>query len=74
MVTEGDPADDLFIIRVGEFVVTKGGRHLNVLGPGEWFGEIGLMQRRPRVATVAARSRARPSPVIARSDSSVAGR
>ena len=56
MVTEGDPADDLFIIRVGEFVVTKGGRHLNVLGPGEWFGEIGLMQRRPRVATVAARS------------------
>jgi hypothetical protein len=27
--------------------------HLNVIGPGEWFGEIGLLQMRPRVATVA---------------------
>ena len=54
MVREGDPADDLFIIRGGEFMVTKSGARLNVIGPGEWFGEIGLMQRRPRVATVAA--------------------
>jgi MFS family permease len=53
MVNEGDPADDLFIIRDGAFVVTRGGNHLNVLGTGEWFGEIGLLQHRPRVATVA---------------------
>ncbi len=53
MVSEGDPADDLFIVLAGEFVVTKGGHQLNVLGPGEWFGEIGLMHRRLRVATVA---------------------
>ena len=27
-------------------------REVNRMGPGDWFGEIGVLQRRPRTATV----------------------
>jgi len=62
VVREGDPADDLFVIREGSFVVLgsdgRGGEPvtLNELAPGDVFGEIGLVQRVPRLATVVATS------------------
>ena len=54
VLREGDAADDLFIVRDGEFSVTRSGRVVNTLHPDDWFGEIGLLQRRPRMATVVA--------------------
>ena len=54
VLTEGEPADDLFVIREGDFIVTDHGKRINTMQPGDWFGEIGLLQRRARTATVVA--------------------
>jgi len=58
VVREGDPADRFYVIADGALRVTKGkrGRHLRDLGPGDVFGEIGLLRQSPRTATVTATS------------------
>ncbi|RMF15022.1 MAG: cyclic nucleotide-binding domain-containing protein [Candidatus Dadabacteria bacterium] len=61
LVEEGAPADSMFIILDGRFLVTKqldNGREETVaeFGPGEHFGEIGMIDRGPRSATVVAHS------------------
>lgn len=61
IVIEGQPADDLYVIHQGELEVISTGERgeaetVTALGPGDWFGEIGLLQRRPRTATVVART------------------
>jgi CRP-like cAMP-binding protein len=60
VVRQGRPADDLYVVVEGSFDVTSsGGRasrptFVRALGPGDVFGEIGLLQARPRTATVTA--------------------
>jgi CRP-like cAMP-binding protein len=59
IVQEGDPADALYVITDGQVDVSVQGdqeleQHLATLGPGEYFGEIGLLARGPRMATVRA--------------------
>lgn len=54
VVTEGDPADEFFVILEGEVEVTHDGQVLRREGPGEVFGEIGLLRAVPRTATVTA--------------------
>jgi thioredoxin reductase (NADPH) len=59
VVREGEEADAFFIVvrgRVGVFQRGEDGeeREVNRLGPGEFFGEIGLLSDMPRVATVRA--------------------
>ncbi len=54
VIVEGEPADDLYIVRTGEFVATEGPHVVNRLSTSNWFGEIGLLQHRPRTATVTA--------------------
>lgn len=56
LIREGDVAADLFIMRSGTFEATVGERHLNDLQRDDWFGEIGLIRRVPRTATVTARA------------------
>jgi MFS family permease len=58
IVREGDPADRFYLISDGSARVTKGKRdkHLRDLGPGDVFGEIGLLRHSPRTATVTAAS------------------
>jgi MFS family permease len=64
VVRQGDPADRFYVIDEGSFDVTRvdvapetglaSATFLRTMGPGEVFGEIGLLQRRPRTATVTA--------------------
>ena len=60
VVTQGQPADRFYIIESGAFTVsqtqTPGGAPvvLRHLGPDEVFGELGLLKRAPRSATVTA--------------------
>ena len=56
---EGDPGEEMFVVRRGTFVISKPvtGRVEQVLariGPGEFFGEMSLFARAPRSATVQA--------------------
>lgn len=56
---DGDPGQELFVIREGSVVVSKPvlGRIEQVLarlGPGDFFGEMSLFDRSPRSATVQA--------------------
>jgi len=57
VVRQGDPAEDLYLVRAGDLEVTVDGTRLRVLGTGGWFGEIGLVERVPRTATVRALER-----------------
>ena len=43
LVEEGDYAYDLFVIVEGEAEVTREGEHLADLGPGDFFGEMGVL-------------------------------
>ena len=53
---EGEPGVGLFIILEGTADVSIGGRKKATLGPGDFFGEIALLDGGPRTATVTARS------------------
>jgi len=59
VVTEGEPADAFYVIESGVMAVHSHGDStvstaLPPLGEGEYFGEIGLLERIPRTATVVA--------------------
>ena len=51
---EGDPGIGLFIIAEGSAKVSIGGKTKAKLGPGDYFGEIALLDGGPRTATVTA--------------------
>jgi CRP/FNR family cyclic AMP-dependent transcriptional regulator len=51
---EGEPGVGLFIIVNGTAEVTIGGKRKTRLGPGDFFGEIALLDGGPRTATVTA--------------------
>ena len=53
---EGDPARDCYFIVEGEAEITVSGRFIGSSGPGESVGEMGLLHRGPRTATVVART------------------
>jgi CRP-like cAMP-binding protein len=58
---EGDPGEEMFVVRRGSFVISKPvtGRVEQVLariGPGDFFGEMSLFDRAPRSATIQADS------------------
>jgi CRP-like cAMP-binding protein len=54
VVSEGDRGDDFFVITSGKGRVTRGGREVAELGPGDYFGELSLFDPAPRNATIAA--------------------
>ena len=54
IAVEGQPGAGLFVIVEGEADVTIGGRRINRLKVGEFFGELALLDGGPRTATVTA--------------------
>ena len=61
IIRQGDPADDFYVIGNGRVEVTQTdasgtSRVLRQMSGGEFFGEIGLLSRVPRTATVVALS------------------
>jgi len=53
---EGEPGAGLFVIDSGSADVTIGGRKVNHLEAGEFFGEMALLDGGPRTATVTAKT------------------
>jgi CRP/FNR family cyclic AMP-dependent transcriptional regulator len=56
LVREGDFSYEFMAIEEGEAEVTRGGEHVANLGPGDFFGEMGLLERTLRNATVTAKT------------------
>jgi CRP/FNR family cyclic AMP-dependent transcriptional regulator len=56
LVREGDFSYEFMAIEEGSAEVTRGGEHVADLGPGDFFGEVGLLEKTLRNATVTAKS------------------
>ena len=56
LVKEGQYSYEFIAIREGAAEVTRGGEHVASLGPGDFFGEMGLLEQALRNATVTATS------------------
>jgi CRP-like cAMP-binding protein len=56
LVREGDFSYEFMAIEEGEAEVTRGGGHVADLGPGDFFGELGLLEKTLRNATVTAKT------------------
>ena len=56
LVREGDYSYDVLAIEEGTASVDRGGEHIADLGPGDVFGEMGVLEREQRNATVVATS------------------
>jgi signal transduction histidine kinase len=58
LMVEGEPGDAMYVIAEGEFEVLKGSRDRQVIlarrGPGDFIGEMSLLEQSPRSATVRA--------------------
>lgn len=56
LIKEGATGREFFVIMDGKARVTRKGKEVNVLGPGDFFGELALLDRAVRNATVTATS------------------
>jgi signal transduction histidine kinase len=63
LMSEGSPPDAMYVVTDGELEITRHSNGadllLNVCGPGDLIGELGVAHGRPRSATVRARGPAR---------------
>ena len=54
LIRQGDSAHEMFIVTVGELVVTRDGEHIADIGPGSFAGEMAVLARAQRNSTVTA--------------------
>ncbi len=56
LCTKGETAHQFFVIEDGTARVVRDGQYLDELGPGDFFGEMGLLDNAPRNADVVAKT------------------
>jgi CRP-like cAMP-binding protein len=56
LITEGDIGHEFFVIVDGEVEVSRNGRRVALRGGGEFVGEIALLEKTKRTATVKAKT------------------
>ncbi len=54
VVEEGTDGEGFYLIVTGEAEVSRGGNRVATVGPGQYFGELSLLDEAPRNATVTA--------------------
>lgn len=54
LLDQGRFPHEFFVIETGTVAVTKDGAHIADLGPGDFFGEIAILEHERRTATVVA--------------------
>ena len=59
LVDQGDYSYNLFVILDGQAEVYQDGASVAELGPGDFFGEMGILEKAQRSATVVSKSKMR---------------
>ena len=54
LVSEGETGNQFFVIMSGSAKLTRRGRKIATLGPGDAFGELALLEKAPRNSTIVA--------------------
>lgn len=54
VVTQGTPGQAFYLIISGRVEIVRDGRSLGAFGPGDFFGEMSLLDQAPRSATIKA--------------------
>jgi CRP/FNR family transcriptional regulator, cyclic AMP receptor protein len=54
LISEGETGHEFFVILEGTARVSRHGRKIAVLGPGDAFGELALLEKAPRNSTIVA--------------------
>lgn len=54
IIREGEASADFYIVFKGRAVVSRGGKRMAEIVPGDFFGEMGFLVQVPRTATVSA--------------------